>query len=68
MTLGYLWIFIVLLALGMPIAFVLLIAPGLSLVIDGLDTRFFSKLLSTLFTGMYSFPLTFHFSFSPAIS
>ncbi|MDH3663714.1 MAG: TRAP transporter large permease subunit, partial [Alphaproteobacteria bacterium] len=57
MSLGYLWLFVVLLALGMPIAFVLLIAPGLSLVIDGLDTRFFSKLLSTLFTGMYSFPL-----------
>jgi tripartite ATP-independent transporter DctM subunit len=56
-SLGYLWIFVVLLALGMPIAFVLLIAPGLSLVIDGTDTRFFSKLLSTLFTGMYSFPL-----------
>ncbi|MXN65590.1 TRAP transporter large permease subunit [Stappia sp. GBMRC 2046] len=41
----------------MPVVFALLVAPGLSLVIDGKDQLFFSKLLSTVYTGMYSFPL-----------
>lgn len=57
MSLAYFWIFFVLLAIGMPVVFALLIAPGLSLVIDGKDQLFFSKLLSTVYTGMYSFPL-----------
>ncbi|MEZ5871188.1 MAG: TRAP transporter large permease [Nitratireductor sp.] len=57
MGLAYFWIFFILLAVGMPVVFALLIAPGLSLVIDGKDALFFSKLLTTIYTGMYSFPL-----------
>ncbi|MEZ5801674.1 MAG: TRAP transporter large permease subunit [Nitratireductor sp.] len=57
MGLAYFWIFFILLAVGMPVVFALLIAPGLSLVIDGKDALFFSKLLTTVYTGMYSFPL-----------
>jgi TRAP-type C4-dicarboxylate transport system permease large subunit len=57
MGLAYFWIFFILLAVGMPVVFALLVAPGLSLVIDGKDGLFFSKLLSTVYNGMYSFPL-----------
>ncbi|MDN2566787.1 TRAP transporter large permease [Aquibium sp. A9E412] len=57
MSLAYFWIFFLLLAIGMPVVFALMIAPGLSLVIDGRDGVFFSKLLTTLYNGMYSFPL-----------
>ena len=57
MSLAYFWIFFILLAVGMPVVFALMIAPGLSLVIDGRDGVFFSKLLTTLYNGMYSFPL-----------
>ncbi len=57
MSLAYFWIFFVLLAIGMPVVFALLVGPGLSLVLDGKDQLFFSKLLSTVYTGMYSFPL-----------
>ncbi len=57
MGLAYFWLFFLLMAIGMPVVFALLIAPGLSLVIDGKDELFFSKLLSTLYTGIYSFPL-----------
>lgn len=56
-SLAYFWIFFVLLLVGMPVVFALMVAPGLSLVIDGRDGLFFSKLLSTLYNGMYSFPL-----------
>lgn len=55
-SLAYFWIFFVLLSIGMPVVFVLLVAPALSILIDGKE-MFFSKLLSTLFSGMYSFPL-----------
>ncbi len=57
MGLAYFWIFFVLLALGTPVVFALLLGPGLSLVIDGQDGIFFSKLLSTIYSGMYSFPI-----------
>ncbi len=57
MGLAYFWIFFVLLALGTPVVFALLIGPGISLVIDGKDELFFSKLLTTIYSGMYSFPL-----------
>lgn len=57
MGLAYFWIFFILLAVGMPVVFAMLVAPGLSLVIDGKDTLFFSKLLSTVYSGIYSFPL-----------
>jgi TRAP-type transport system large permease protein len=57
MGLAYFWIFFILLAVGMPVVFALLVAPALSLVIDGRDGVFFAKLLSTLYNGIYSFPL-----------
>ncbi|MCY4260511.1 MAG: TRAP transporter large permease [Rhodobacteraceae bacterium] len=57
MGLAYFWIFFVLLALGTPVVFALLLGPGLSLVIDGKDQIFFSKLLSTIYSGMFSFPI-----------
>ena len=57
MGLAFFWLFFLLMAIGMPVVFALLIGPGLSLVIDGTDGRFFAKLLSTIYTGIYSFPL-----------
>ncbi|MCI5044547.1 MAG: TRAP transporter large permease [Aquisalinus sp.] len=56
MSLAYFWIFLLLLAAGAPIVFALLIAPGLSLTIDGQE-EFYTSLLSRLYNGMDSFPL-----------
>ncbi len=56
MSLAYFWILIILLALGMPVVFALLIGPGLSLVLDG-ESEFHSVLLARLYNGMDSFPL-----------
>jgi len=56
MSLIFLWLFIGLMLLGIPIVFVLLLAPGISLFVDG-KTAFYPQLLSRLFNGMYSFPL-----------
>ena len=57
MGLAFFWLFFLLMAIGMPVVFALLMGPALSLVIDGTDDRFFAKLLSTVYTGIYSFPL-----------
>ena len=56
MALSYFWIFIFLMAAGMPVVFALLIGPGLSLAFEG-DQIFFKALLSRLYSGMDSFPL-----------
>ena len=56
MSLSYFWIFVFLLAAGMPIVFALLIGPGLSLALDG-EQVFYKALLSRLYNGMDSFPL-----------
>ena len=56
MSFAYFWIFILIMAAGMPVVFALLVAPGLSLLVDGQEV-FFSALLSRLYTGMDSFPL-----------
>ncbi len=56
MALSYFWIFIFLMAAGMPVVFALLVGPGLSLAIEG-DQVFFKALLSRLYSGMDSFPL-----------
>ena len=56
MALSYFWIFIFLMAAGMPVVFALLVGPGLSLAIEG-DQEFFKALLSRLYSGMDSFPL-----------
>lgn len=45
-----------LLALGMPVVFALLVGPGLSLVIDD-QQPYFAALLSRLYNGIDSFPL-----------
>jgi tripartite ATP-independent transporter DctM subunit len=56
MTYLYLWLFLGLMAIGMPIVFVLLLAPGLTMVIEG-QVVFINLLLQRLFAGMDSFPL-----------
>ncbi|MBT8088959.1 MAG: TRAP transporter large permease [Gammaproteobacteria bacterium] len=56
MALSYFWIFIFLMAAGMPVVFALLVGPGLSLAFEG-EQVFFKALLSRLYSGMDSFPL-----------
>ena len=56
MSVAYFWIFIFLMAAGMPVVFALLVGPGLSLIVDDQGV-FFSALLSRLYNGMDSFPL-----------
>ena len=56
MSFSYFWIFVLLLITGMPVVFALLIAPGMSLVLDG-ELVFHKALLSRLYNGMDSFPL-----------
>jgi len=56
MSTAFFWIFVMLLALGMPVVFALLVGPGLSLVLD--DQRpYFAALLTRLYNGIDSFPL-----------
>jgi tripartite ATP-independent transporter DctM subunit len=56
MSTAFFWIFVMLLALGMPVVFALLVGPGVSLVLD--DQRpYFAALLSRLYNGIDSFPL-----------
>ena len=56
MSVAFFWIFILLLALGAPVVFALLLGPGLSLVLDG-ETRYFAALLARFYNGIDSFPL-----------
>lgn len=56
MSFAYFWIFLIILAAGMPVVFALLVGPGLSLMLDDQEA-FFNALLSRLYTGMDSFPL-----------
>lgn len=56
MSTAFIWLFVMLLALGMPVVFALLAGPGLSLVLDGQE-QFFAALLSRLYNGVDSFPL-----------
>ncbi len=56
MSLTYVSLFVFLLAAGMPIAFALLIGPGLSLTLDG-EQQLTKMLLSRLYNGIDSFPL-----------
>jgi tripartite ATP-independent transporter DctM subunit len=53
---AFIWLFVMLLALGMPVVFALLAGPGLSLVLDDQE-QFFAALLSRLYNGVDSFPL-----------
>jgi tripartite ATP-independent transporter DctM subunit len=56
MSLIFLWLFLGLMLIGIPIVFVLLLAPGISLFLDG-KTALYAQLLSRLYNGMFSFPL-----------
>ncbi|MDI9348338.1 MAG: TRAP transporter large permease [Methylacidiphilales bacterium] len=56
MSFVFIWIFILLMAFGMPIAIVLLCAPLLSLIWDG-QSDFFVALVSRMYHGINSFPL-----------
>ena len=56
MSIAFIWIFILLVVLGMPIALVLLAAPLLSLVWDG-QGDLFVALVSRMYHGINSFPL-----------
>jgi tripartite ATP-independent transporter DctM subunit len=55
-SIAYFWIFVLLLALGTPVVFALLIGPGLSLLLDG-QTQYFAALLSRFYNGVDSYPL-----------
>lgn len=56
MSTAFFWIFVMLLALGMPVVFALLVGPGLSLVLDD-QQPYLAALLSRLYNGIDSFPL-----------
>jgi tripartite ATP-independent transporter DctM subunit len=56
MSIAFFWIFMLLLALGAPVVFALLLGPGLSLLLDG-ETRYFAALLARFYNGIDSFPL-----------
>ncbi len=56
MALLYVYIFGFLLVIGTPIVFVMLLAPGAALLIEG-DLRFLNMLVQRLFAGIDSFPL-----------
>ena len=56
MTIAFIWIFIILLVLGMPIAFILLVAPLMSLLWDG-QADFLISIISRMYNGINSFPL-----------
>jgi tripartite ATP-independent transporter DctM subunit len=56
MSVAFFWIFILLLALGTPVVFALLLGPGLSLLLDG-ETQYFAALLARFYNGIDSFPL-----------
>jgi TRAP-type transport system large permease protein len=56
MSIAFFWIFVLLLALGTPVVFALLIGPGLSLLLDG-QPQFYAALLSRFYNGVDSYPL-----------
>jgi TRAP-type transport system large permease protein len=55
-SVAFIWIVVLLFAIGTPIVFALLIGPGLSLVLDG-ETQYFAALLARFYNGIDSFPL-----------
>ena len=56
MSFAFFWLLLILMILGLPIAFALMIAPGLSLLFDGQHSMF-PMLLMRMYNGMDSFPL-----------
>jgi tripartite ATP-independent transporter DctM subunit len=55
-SIAFFWFFVMLLALGTPVVFALLIGPGLGLVLDD-QRQYFPALLSRFYNGVDSFPL-----------
>jgi tripartite ATP-independent transporter DctM subunit len=55
-SIAFFWLFVMLLALGTPVVFALLIGPGLGLVLDD-QRQYFPALLSRFYNGVDSFPL-----------
>ena len=56
MSFTFFWLLLVLMVAGLPIAFALMIAPGISLFFDGQQSMF-PMLLMRMYNGMDSFPL-----------
>ena len=56
MTFTFFWLLLILMVVGLPIAFALMISPGLSLFFDG-QASMFPMLLMRMYNGMDSFPL-----------
>ena len=56
MSFAFFWLLLILMILGLPIAFALMIAPGLSLLFNGQHSMF-PMLLMRMYNGMDSFPL-----------
>jgi tripartite ATP-independent transporter DctM subunit len=56
MSAAFFWLFVMLMAVGMPVAFALLAGPALSLLLDG-QTQYFTALLARFYNGLDSFPL-----------
>ena len=56
MSFTFFWLLLVLMIAGLPIAFALMIAPGISLFFDGQQSMF-PMLLMRMYNGMDSFPL-----------
>lgn len=56
MSVAFFWFLVLLMALGTPVVFALLIGPGLSLIVDG-EGQYFAALLSRFYNGIDSFPL-----------
>jgi tripartite ATP-independent transporter DctM subunit len=55
-SIAFFWFFVMLLALGTPVVFALLIGPGLGLALDD-QRQYFPALLSRFYNGVDSFPL-----------
>ena len=56
MSFTFFWLLLVLMIAGLPIAFALMIAPGISLFFDGQQSMF-PMLLMRMYNGIDSFPL-----------
>ena len=56
MSLAFFWIFLLLMLCGLPVMFALLIAPSISLMLDG-QSHFFTLLVGRMYKGIDNFPL-----------
>ncbi|PPC76893.1 C4-dicarboxylate ABC transporter permease [Pokkaliibacter plantistimulans] len=56
MSLAFFWVLLASMAIGLPVAFAMLLAPGISLVLEGKEA-FFLMLTQRLYNGIDSFPL-----------